>query len=222
MKNFLVCIVFLLFSCSTDPDNVESSGTASNSTSTFPENRANPYDRFGKEYYELLSSYSKRNETPHSLEESTKQIQFISKEFVPITDTKKASIAVTTEHVNWIMSNPQNSLTEIIEVSDLGTDAKLNLINFLKALIQKNGQEYVELYDYIVSYEATILESTILNADEKESILTVSSVSRYALYIDPNHDRDWEISVANRKTNKVIDSYTTSIVSVIALLKKLV
>lgn len=229
MKKFLLCIVlsFLVISCSNDSD-FDNTGVSQlngiefKNNSKMPENRANPFDGVGKKYYELLSHYSKSNETLNSLEGKIKQIQFISKE-ITNSYTKKSSISVTDEQINWIMSDPQNSLTEILEVSALGTEAKLNLINFLKALIQKNGLEYVQLYDYIVSYEASILESSTLDEDEKESILTVSSVSRYALYIDPKHkDRDWELLVANRKANKSIDNFNASIISVIALLQKLV
>lgn len=229
MKNFLLCIVlpFLAISCSEESDfNPSANNYAIEAelvnSSKMPENKANPFDEKGKMYYDLLSAYLKENGVPNSISEVTKQVQFISGEYDRSSHTKKVSISVISEQVSWIMTDPENSLTEIIGISSLGAAAKLNLINFLKSLIEKKGYEYTALYDYIVSYEATILGSTTLDEDEKETILSVSSVSRYSLYADSGHiDRDWEISVANKKANKTIDSHNASIAAILALFERL-
>ena len=228
MKNFLLCMVlsFFVISCSTDSDfnNSENRNVAEfKNNSKIPENLANPFDAKGKKYYELLKAYLKNNGTPHSIKEVTKQIQFISSKYDSTSSTNKSSISVAPEQITWIMGNPESSLTEIVGISSLGSAAKINLINFLQSLIANNGQEYIAVYNSIVSYESTIVESTTLSEEEKETILTVSSVSRYALYSDSEHkDRDWEISVANRKNQKEFDSYKASIVSVLALFRKFI
>lgn len=229
MKKFLLSIVLpiLVISCSTESDfnpseNNNASEAALINNSEIPENKANPFDEQGRKYYEVLGAYLKENGAPHSTSEVIKQVQFISSEYDRTGDTKKVSIAVVPEQVSWIMTDPENSLTKIIAISSLGTEAKLSLMNFLKSLIEKKGYEYSALYDFIVSYEAAVQGSTALDENEKETILSVSSVSRYSLYADSGHiDRDWEISVGNRKAGKAFDSHSASIAAVLALFEKL-
>ncbi len=229
MKNFLLCIVlsFLVISCSSESDfnnsvNPNSVAIALQFKSSIPQNSANPFDTEGKKYFDLLNMYSKSNKVPNSSKGVTEQIQFLSKNYGSTSFSKRSTIPFTPEQVTLIMGDPINQLRVILESCSLSTGVKHYLMNFVQALIEKQGLEYPELYQYIIFYETEIIESTLLNEDEKETILTVSSISRYALYVDSKHkDRDWETSVGNRKAEPIFNSYRASIISVMALLKKL-
>ncbi|MDR6845580.1 hypothetical protein [Flavobacterium granuli] len=230
MKKFLLCFVltFLVISCSTESDfnpseNSNSNGVALKSSSKIPENKANPFDAKGKEYYDVLTIYFQKNTRAKTLTETTDQIQFLSKNYVSSALSTQRLVTITLEQVSLIMNDPENQLMAIIDSCALSAAAKEDLISFIKVLLEQQGQEYSEVYDAIVMYEASVIESTTLEENEKETILTVSSVSRYALYADSEHkDRDWEILVANRKAQKSFNSYKTTIVSMIALFRKFV
>ena len=223
MKNFLLCIVlsFLVISCSNDSDFAISAssnekGVEVKKMSQIPQNKANPFEAKGKEHFDVLTLYLKNNKIPNSINEMTDQIQFVLQNYGKLRHANKSTVSFTSEQFTMIMDNLENQF----ESCSLSTKVKHYLKNFVHALLAREGDDYSDLYNYIVSYETGILESTALNNDEKETILTVSSISRYALYVDPKHkDRDWETSVANRKIQPAFNSYQASIVSVIALIK---
>lgn len=225
MKTFLLCIVLSIFviSCSTESDFSSSEKSNSNAVdlkndSKIPENRANPFDGKGKEYYNLVAVYLQNNAAPSSLQGTTDQIEFLATNYNGSTETKRRIVTITPEQVALIMEDPENQLAAIVESCDLSDEAKLDLIAFIETLIAQQGLDYSEVYDSIVSYENSVLANSTLKDYEKETILTMSSVTRYALYADAEHkDRDWEISVANRKGHKVFNSYKASIVSVMLL-----
>jgi hypothetical protein len=227
MKNFPLCTVLLslLFSCSIESD-FESLQNHHNSTKvikseiTFPLNPANPFDAKGKKYYDAIKVYLKSNDTPNSIEDITSQISFIS-DFYKINNTnKKANLGFTPEEILAILNDPSNKLLEIVENCSISALSKAELIVFVQALIDQQDEQYAVIRDYIISFDATIIESTTLNADEKETILTVSTISSYALFAEAERkDRDWETSVGTRKTEAFFDYNQAPVVSIIALLK---
>lgn len=228
MKNYLLCAVFLFLaiSCSTESDyehsqNVDSKEIALRTSSQIPKNKTNPFDARGKEYFDLLTIYLKNNKVPNSINELTDRTQFLLKNYGEARFLSKTNITFTAKQAALLMGF-EKPLTELIESCNVTPEVKHYLINFFQALLAQEDQEYDKLYNYIVSFETGILRSNTLNDDEKETILTVSSISTYALYIDPKHkDRDWEISVANRKVQPVFNSHRASIISVIAVVRTL-
>jgi len=228
MKNYLLCAVllFLAISCSTESDyehsqNVDSKEIALRTSSQIPKNKTNPFDARGKEYLDLLTIYLKNNKVPNSINELTDRTQFLLKNYGEARFLSKINATFTAKQAALLMGF-EKPLTDLIESCNVTPEVKHYLINFFQALLAQEGQEYDKLYNYIVSFETGILRSNTLKDDEKETILTVSSISTYALYIDPKHkDRDWEISVANRKVQPVFNSHRASIISVLAVVRTL-
>lgn len=223
MKNLLVCIVvpFLVISCSNDSDGnpAESSrisGVELVNNSILPANSANPFDAIGRNRYTELDEYQKTHAVPKSAKSIQQQLSFLSDRTASFT--KKDEI-ITTEEIAAVIEDPQNSIVEIVANSSFAGEAKLVLLEFVQNLLVQEGTDYAEQYQYIVSYEAEVLENSTLSVDEKETILTVTSISRYELYATSIHkDRDWETSVANRKVNSGLNSDRASIVSLIAFI----
>lgn len=226
MKNYLLCAVllFLAISCSTESDyehsqNVDSKEIALRTSSQIPKNKTNPFDARGKEYLDLLTIYLKNNKVPNSINELTDRTQFLLKNYGEAGFLIKTNTTFTAKQAALLMGF-EKPLIDLIESCNVTPEVKHYLINFFQALLAQEGQEYGKLYNYIVSFENGILQSNTLNDDEKKTILTISSISTYALYIDPKHkDRDWEISVANRKVQPVFNSHRASIISVLAVVK---
>jgi hypothetical protein len=227
MKNFLVCIVlpFLVISCSTDSDfnsseEINSIAIEKSGNSKIPENKANPFDAKGKKYYDLLDIYLRNNGLPNSIEGISKQIQFVPMHLKSAGYSKRISTFISLEEIAGIVDNPLGSLTEIVGTSSLSGEAKRVLIDFIESLIANEAYEYDAMYGYIVSYETYVMSSTILNENEKEYLLSVTALSRYSMDAESkNKDRDWEISVGNRKKQTFKGKYDVSIITIIASLR---
>nr|WP_315155761.1 hypothetical protein [uncultured Flavobacterium sp.] len=226
MKNFLSCIVFLflLNSCSTDSDVPTASDSAVidgklNNGSVIPENLANHMDYVGKNYDVVLTQYSQQKDFPNSIQEMRDQIRFITKKDGVLKQTGKSAIVFTDEIVEAIMNDPDNNMIEIVDNSSLCTAVKTSLITFLQSLIIQRTQEFTVSYAFIVSYENTIIADTAISTEEKDTLLTVASISRYSLYSESaRRDRDWETSVASKHAKPFFAKNETAIIMIIALL----
>lgn len=222
MKTILLCIVtsFLILSCSSDSElNLEQKEYLSTDKFQIPANIANPYDSKGKAIYEKLNLYYEEYKLPKSISELSQQIRFVAN----ISD-KKMSISgrlieFTDEIVESIMDDPDNSMILIVQGSSMGTYAKTNLILFLQNLILQRDLEFDTTCSFITDYESEIVADTILTSEERETILTVASISRYSLYsAEERKDRDWETSVGSRPGKILFKGNEVSIITIIALL----
>ncbi|MBZ4040953.1 MULTISPECIES: hypothetical protein [Flavobacterium] len=230
MKNLLLCTVLVWFfnSCSTDSEFNQSEFTSnaeskSKVASAFPMNSANPFDYKGKRYYDELRNYYQNNSTPNSAAELRDQIRFMSNKMGKAHNSYKNIILFNNTIVDSIMADPDNMLIFIVENSQLASTAKSSLTIFLQGLLSKRGLEFTIVYDYVVAYEDSILDSNSLTEDEKDTILTVTSISRYSLYsASERKDRDWESSAGNKNVKPLFSADEIAVISIIALLKNII
>jgi hypothetical protein len=229
MKNLLLCIVSSSFfiSCSTDSDFDNSENEADlfllSNISEAPENKANPMDLKGKIFYKALTLYSKKNKFPNSIDDIANQIKFVSEKIGSKTITSKSVIEFNDEIVQSIMADPDNIMISIVQSSSLQPTAKADLIVFLQNLISRRQQEFDVNYNFIASYENTVILNQAFSADDKDTILTVTSISRYSLYSESERkDRDWETSIGSKMVKPFFKRNQVSIISIIALLRQLI
>lgn len=229
MKKNIICIVFtiLMISCSTDsesnPSEYIDTLKEANTISVVPENKANLFDFKGSLYYNALILYRENKKAPNSITGIAEQIQFISGKFDSASKTAKNLIVFDDQIVQSIMHDPDNIMINIVQGSSLSTSVKSNLTSFLQNLILHRHDEFDVIYSYIISYENVVLENGVLTEDEKDTILTITSISRYSLYSETQRkDRDWETSVGSKISRSFFLSNEASIISIIALLKVLI
>ena len=229
MKNLLLCSLLLLIlsACSNESD-LTVSGTTKyeqgNSVEdiAFPLNPKNPYDQKGKRYYEAMQEFYVDNQKPQSIDEIHTLISFLTDFNKNKLSHKSQDLGYTTEEIAAILSNPSIKLLEIVHNSLITSQSKSQLISFIEYLIEQQNLEYTEIRDYILAFDSTIISSTVINDEEKETILTVSTITSYALYAEAERkDRDWETSVGHKKTAPV-SGYVSTIVSIIAQLQNIV
>lgn len=229
MKKNILCIVFtiLMISCSTDsesnPSEYIDTLKEANTISVVPENKANPFDFKGSLYYNALILYRENKRAPNSITTITEQIQFISGKFNSASKTSKNLLVFDDQIVQSIMHDPDNIMINIVQGSSLATSVKSNLTSFLQNLILHRHDEFDVICSYIISYENVVLENGVLTEDEKDTILTITSISRYSLYSETQRkDRDWETSVGSKISRPFFLCNEVSIISIIALLKVLI
>lgn len=226
MKNLLLCtsILFLLFSCTSDSDfNLFEDNQSVINTSTenliSPENTSNPFDYIGKKYYDALLKYQQQNHYPNSIAEMTKQMVAMRAQFKKAPNTYKNVIPFTDEIVESIMADPDNRMISIVQNSELSTSAKTSLVNFLQGLIIKRPLAFSISYDYIVDYEDTVLANSLMSEEDNETILTVTSISRYSLYSEVERkDHDWDKSSGNKMVKPFFETNEVAVISILVLL----
>ncbi len=227
MKNLLlgILVVFLVGSCTTDENGIVGYGSAialigkGNTNEAPPANSANSFDAVGKQYGSLLSTYYQTNGNPKAIDALTNQVNYMTKKLKGQSEFGKSTIVITSKEISVIVSSPETTVSSILERSVLGEEAQSSLLQFFTNLISEKEEDYAVLYDFIVAYEASILGSTGITAEEEETILGITSVTRYALDAEGGHkDRDWEISVGNKFVKPQFYPYQASLISVIAQL----
>ncbi len=220
--------MFLLFSsCSTDSEvaidkNLISNPESHESKATFPLSSKNPYDSQGLEYYKTLQKFLKENSYPNSAAEISKQISFLSVSGKENRTGKAFNLGYSEQEILEILDSPETKLIEIVENSSISSSSKMMVNMFVQSLIVQKNSEYASIRNYIIDFDADIISNEDLNSEEKETILTVSTISSYALFAEAERkDRDWEKSVGTKPARPLFKANEVSITTVIALLKKL-
>ncbi|EIA07426.1 hypothetical protein [Flavobacterium frigoris] len=228
MKNLFLglFVVLVMISCSTDEygntvEEVNSvSVQASVSKQLGPANDANPYDEVGKKYGIWLSDYYQIHGYSKTIQDLATQVNYMGAKLKAPDVFGKSNILITEDGISISINNPETVVTSILAAGTLSEAAESSLLGFFVSLIQNKEAEYSLLYDFITTYEAGILDSTNLTRNELETILGITAVTRYALDAEGGHkDRDWEISVGNKKIASGFHPFQASLISVIALLR---
>lgn len=230
MKTSLLCIILtlFLFSCSVEPD-FETTAYQSNANENdkvekdHSTSAVNPFDAEGKRIYETLQLYYQNHGVPNSVAELARQIRYITeRNFRDINMTARL-IPFTDEMVQSIMEDPDNSMILIVQNSMLQTYAKENLISFLQNLITKRQEEFNIVCSYISDYETQVLEDTTFTTEEIQTLLTVSSISKYSLYSEQERkDKDWDILNGNKPARPFFGKNEVPVVFIVALLDQLI
>ncbi|WP_426484657.1 hypothetical protein [Flavobacterium sp. 2] len=225
MKSFLLMTMttFLVLSCSDDQDYnseiVNKTVPQTNEKAMNAFNEFNPFEQTGINFFNDLNFYISSNGYPSSNEQLIDQTFFLLAKRGDSKISGKSIITVTPELILLILADPEGKLVEIIDDSDLSIAVKTNLNAFVADLISRQQDEYDEVYEHIVSYEAAVVVDSILEEDEKDTILKVSSISRYSLYAEARQrDPDWQTSVTNRPPASFLKKSQMTFVNLAALL----
>ena len=97
--------------------------------------------------------------------------------------------------------DPVSTLFIIVDESTLGSSLKHDVKAYIVSLGNLRGQQYQIVDDFIIQYEISKRQDSTLLTDEKESILSISSISEAVLFSEKDRkDRDWETSTTSRST----------------------
>lgn len=228
MKNLFLglFVVLIMISCSTDEygNTVEEVSSVSIQASTSkqlgPANDANPYDEVGKKYGFWLSDYYQIHGKSKTIQDLATQVNYMGAKLKDANVFGKSNILITEDGITISINNPETVVTSTLAAGTLSEAAESSLLGFFISLIQNKEAKYSLLYDFITTYEAGIMDSSNLTDHELETILGITSVTRYALDAEGEHkDRDWEISVGNKKVASRFHPFQASLISVIVQLR---
>ena len=97
--------------------------------------------------------------------------------------------------------DPVSTLFIIVDESTLGSSLKLDMKGYIVSLGNLRGQQYQIVDDFIIQYEISKRQDSTILSDEKESILSISSISEAVLFSEKDRkDRDWETSTTSKSS----------------------
>ncbi|QSW88478.1 hypothetical protein J0383_19800 [Flavobacterium endoglycinae] len=96
--------------------------------------------------------------------------------------------------------DPVGTLLIIADESALGSSLKLDVKGYIVNLGNLRGQQYHIVDDFIIQYEISKRQDSTLLTNEKETILSISSISEAVLFSEKaRKDRDWETSTTSKR-----------------------
>lgn len=200
LKVFLAILPLLTIACS-DEYTGEITKTARVEQSTKklvigPDNPANPFDSAGIIHNEIMETIEETAFNSQSIEDIAILIDSISA-IQPELQllSNDSTLSSRLPEITWIVNN-KAAINDVLAASTLGVNAKTSFISFVDSLLLAIDKPYGDIHSMIVSYEASILNNSVLTSNDKRIILTTTSVVRYSVYEEKRKDKDWETGVS--------------------------
>ena len=96
--------------------------------------------------------------------------------------------------------DPVTALFIIVDESTLVSSLKLDVKGYIVNLESLRGESYDVVDDFIIQYEISKRQDSTLLTNEKETILSISSISEAVLFSEKDRkDRDWETSTTSKR-----------------------
>lgn len=198
LKLWLIILPLFTIACSDEYTN-EKTQTSQTSNSlkkidSDSNNSVNPFDRAANIYNKILDTLDQHDFNSHSIEEVANLVDSVSKQY-PELDvlSTDADLSKKLPEIKWIINN-KDAINKVLISSSIGEDARKSLSLFVISLMQSANDPYVNVRSMIVSYEEYVLGNTKFSPDDKQILLTTTSVVGYSVKRKRN-DKDWETSV---------------------------
>ncbi|MFH7012390.1 hypothetical protein ACHRV5_10985 [Flavobacterium sp. FlaQc-52] len=207
MKKILLLLVLLpslLISCSSE-EIMEASQTLTEPNSTaespMPGNAANPYDAAGRAHNNILDLYEAMNTvndtTITMISNRVKEIALANTD-VMLLNTGYSTTVLSPEEIGEIVIDPAANLNTVITASTLTAGAKTSLSHFIDSLLLLEKEKYEVIYQFIISYETTVIDNgQFNNFDKRALLLTTSLLRHWYFHIRERRDPDWGKSKGN-------------------------
>lgn len=209
MKKIIICltIAFSAISCekeneySNPSENEKHMVAYSKTGDTEPQNPSNPYDMAGQIHNQIAEHYigGPLNPPRMLLAEYVEGLAFQNPDFAMLGNNYTP---VSLTGIVYILNFTEKSAAESLDAFGLGNNSKQEILAFIQqvAMLQHENKDYSVIYNYIVTYETTIIADKVLMPESKKAILTLTSIARYGNYFAKKHkqkprDRDWDVSV---------------------------
>ena len=224
---YYLCLLFVPFfiSCSETempmrsevPFAIPDNQNAYRESDVFPANSDNPYDGAGALHNALFISYYAGDSLGGSVSQIIERVENLAKQNAAYAFMFGTNIPeLSDSRILYLLDNPFLKKEEVITATFSGEEARNSFTEFSDAVVTLYSAQTdtTVLYNYIIGYEAGILENTNLNSLDKQKILVTSSIARFAVATRPkkpkrNTDPEWDLMVGNITGS--IDGTATSI-----------
>lgn len=196
-------------SCNND-DSIDTFAPAQGSNShakdpsTYPAHIGNHFDTAGLVYFDISEIYTGSYDVHYdSIERATQIVDSLA-----LADPDFSSISgpnyqfANAFTVSSFLAGDEQMLDNVLLQSGLGTYSRKSLVTYVGALLEYQTQQksYDVFYQYITNYESAILNNSAIPANDKRTILMVTSLTRYGFYLaykqkQKPKDRTWDITM---------------------------
>lgn len=209
MKNYFILLVYalLFISCeSTESEKITSEVIQYNRSSNDlpPANSSNDYDFVGQVHHDVLYSYYLDSISPTATDSIIKMVNLKASNHAYFDNFLLEDYDLIPEsRIVYLVSN-STAFESIVTDLPLSTQAKTDFRLFVSTVLSKldSGVDYLEIHDFVVSYESSLAASSNYTTSEKEYLLIVTSIIRHSVYAKEkrpkkNTDPDWDWLTAN-------------------------
>lgn len=172
--------------------------------SAAPYNDRNDFDLAGQIHNELLSIYYEHLPLPGTTAAIAERVEGIAGHNSAFMSLKPVTYSPVTGPGLDAMLDPSYGVSQAIGASRLTPVAKESLLGFVSTLIGYVAQDerFEVIYEFAISYEASVSVNPLLNEHDKEVILTTASIARHSAHFrkkrpKKNTDPDWDWLTAN-------------------------
>ncbi len=151
-------------------------------------NTANPYDAVGQSYKNFLVIYKSGNYSPTDYAGIAQIVSALS---------GRTLSPELQDILSTIVNDPKATANSILDTSELSTEAKDLLSGFIHDYDRLSVQPFEATFNEISVLESEVISNPSLPDYDQRVILSLLSVTRYALYHSCCEDTDWEKSVGN-------------------------
>lgn len=185
-------ISVILLACANETDQLNTVTTQETTflkvLGTTAGNAANPYDAVGQTYKNLLVSYKSGNYSPTDYAGIAQIVSALSGR------TLSPELQNT---LSTILNDPKATASSILNASELSNEAKDLLSGFIHDYDRLSIQPFDVTFNEISDLESQVISNPSLPDYDQRVILSLMSITRYALYHSCCEDTDWEKSVGN-------------------------
>ena len=201
MKKILLCgvlVSFITLLSSCDSEELTSSHQQQLKKTSPSVRSDNPFDAIGVLHNVLFDAYVASNNRDDTIEGIAVKINELITGYSNLEPTTIAINAGFTDRVEQILNYPEHSLDIIVSEVGLSVRVKTKLNDLIELVSGVTTSGYPETGVDIISYEEDIITDVSLTPEEKEVVLTVSSIVKYSIYDNGDRkDKDWDLSVGN-------------------------
>ena len=160
-------------------------------------NPDNAYDTVGALYADITEEYLDSEPEITSIANTIIAIENIANldsRFLALKSQDYLSPSAT--RIGALVSNEAISLDNL----PISAPAKTNLVRFIDSLMvyQDADTDFDSIYDYIVDFEAGVINDILYTSTDRKVLLFTGSIARHAFDVQrkrrKNRDRDWDLS----------------------------
>lgn len=209
MKRFLklsvtLSLIFAFNSCQNDGDFqskenenvIEYSAKAEEDT---PDFHLNKYDYAGRDHNIILENVVEKWNENLTMDD---YINFSRDEFFAIYSNEPSQTFPSNTSIINVLEDADNDFANVIRNTNFNTVVKQHLSDFIELLVSfeaTNNNKYSDLKNQIISFETKIISDNSLLEEDKEIILSVTSIGRHSAYF-------WNTTYLNALSNGYVTS----------------
>lgn len=169
-----------------------------------PSNSDNPYDYYGLVHNQGVEAYMATGMNDTDVEKVVESTNTLLLEETDFNDYFGGGAMATASMLAPLVSDFPDNMEEVISAGNASSKVQDKLNEFTNYFLEViDGEEitYEDAYNYIIEFESQILGQKSWTAEEREQLLSVTSVGRYSFFLWSNEQKAGDLSSKGKGKN---------------------